>query len=373
MRIAVNARLLYQKGIEGIGRYAIEVIQRISHQHREDEIHLIFDHKPDEVFKFGDNVYLHQVGWPARHPILWRLWFEFSFKRIIDKIQPDVIFSPESYMSLGVDAPTVITTHDLAFEHYPEYNKRAHLKYLKHWFPLFHQKAKKVICVSKFTQEDVIQQYGLAQTQTRVIYNGVAHIEDYSQSQIAEFKDEHSLEAPYFLYLGAIHPRKNIVNLIRAFDHFKAHSNSSHKLVLAGRLAWSYSDVKVAIAESAYQSDIIQLGFFDGDKNLLLAGAEALCYVSLFEGFGLPLLEAMRVGTPVITAQVSSMPEIAAEAALYVDPSDIVNISSAMGQLVRSSSLRQKLIVNGYERVKDFNWQSTAEQVYQVLKEASHT
>lgn len=373
MKIAVNARLLHTDSIEGIGRYAVEVIKRISRDHPEDDIHLVFDHRPDPIFKFADNVYLHQVGWPARHPTLWRFWFEFSFRRFVNQLKPDVVFSPESYMSIGVNMPTVITTHDLAYLHYPKYNKKVHINYLKRWFPRFHESATSIICVSNYTRDDVIEQYGIERSKLKVIYNGVSQEGvEYSSEELDQFKHDHRLDRPYFLYLGAIHPRKNIVKLIEGFNYFKAMNGTEHILVLAGRLAWDFQDVSQAVAASAFKSDIRVLGYFEGNKDLLLKNAIALCYISLFEGFGLPLLEAMRVGTPVIASHVSALPEIGGDAALYITPTDIKGISEAMNQVVANEGLRHDLIEKGYERIKLFSWDTTAKKVYQALIEATN-
>jgi glycosyltransferase involved in cell wall biosynthesis len=372
VKIAINARLLKESGLEGIGRYAQEIISRMVIEHPQDEFHLIFDHEPSERFRFGSNVYFHKVGLPARHPILWYLWLEYSFYNVVKKIQADIIFSPESFISLRSGIPTVMTTHDLAFEHDDTFNKRIHINYLLRQVPKFHHKAAAIICVSEYTRQDVIKRYTIPEGKTHVVYNGVSsEFKPVSGQKVGDFKNEMGLLIPYFLYVGAIHPRKNIVNLIKAFEQFKKSYNTAHQLVLAGRMAWKYRNIDQLIRESEYKTDIKQIGYFDGDLNMLINGAEGLCYLSLFEGFGMPIIEAMAAGTPVIASHISAIPEVTGAAALLVDPHNINEIAAQMYQIIHDQLLREKLINEGFLRAQLYNWDEAAHKTYKILTDTA--
>lgn len=355
--------------LEGIGRYAYELIKHMAHAHPETEFHLIFD-RAVPAYSLGANVKYHRVGIPARHPWLWHLWFEYSFKKKVQELKPGIIFSPEPYMSLSIDIPSIITCHDLAYIHYPDFNKKRHLKYLRNQFPKFHNAAVHIIAVSDFTKQDLIKQLDIEEKKVSVVHHGVSpEFRPYSEKEIADFRSGHNLVFHYFLYVGALHPRKNIVNLINAFEQFKQENKTDHKLILAGRLAWQYQVITRTINQSPYRRDILHLGFFTGDVAGLINAAEAMCYISLFEGFGMPVLEAMACGTAVICSEKSAMSEVAGEAAIKVDPKDIMSIDHAMKSITNEEEVKNSLIAKGMNRANQFDWTDSAEKAHSILEE----
>ena len=177
-------------------------------------------------------------------------------------------------------------------------------------------------------------------------------------------------DIPYFLYVGAIHPRKNVKNLIEAFLSFKKDNPGDTKLILIGRMAWDTDEVEQLIR---MHQDIQYLGPLpEADKNTWIKNAFCLTYVSVFEGFGIPLLEAFAMGVPVITSNVTSMPEVAGDAALCVNPFSPDDISQAMAQMYQDKVLRHRLIRDGYHRVTEFSWTKTASVLYAELKKMSY-
>jgi len=183
-------------------------------------------------------------------------------------------------------------------------------------------------------------------------------------------RDKYADGEDYFFYVGAVQPRKNVHRLIAAFDQFKATTKSTKKLLIGGRFAWQTGEVKTAYDKAIHQKDIVFLGYLQNEEVPLLMGAAfALTYVSLFEGFGLPLVEAMNTGIPFITADVSSMPEVAGKAGLLVDPFSETAITEAMQQLERDSVLYQQLINECGKQKLKFQWATAAAKVYALLKE----
>ena len=368
MRIAVNARVLQKGRMEGVARYIYEVTRRLVSNHPEHEFIFLFDRPFDNEFVFADNVTAVQIGVPARLPILFKLWFEFSVHRALKKYNADVFFSGDAYLSLRSKVPVVMVSHDLAYKHYPEHLPSHHLRYYEKYFRLFHERANHIIAVSQATKDDIIQQFGIPKDKITIGYNstpnGFSPVTDTTKAKI---RKQYSEGNPYFFYLGSLHPRKNIVKLIESFSSFKAKYNTEHHLVIVGRPAWNFDQIQKAYNSSPFKHEIHMYHDIKNEVKEMLASAEALIYISTFEGFGIPILEGFASGVPVITSNISSMPEVAGDAALLVNPTDTREIVEAMNRIVSDSSLSQDLIERGFERTYNFNWDSTAEEVYRSI------
>jgi len=370
MNIAVNARLLIESRMEGIARYNYESLKCMVLDHPEDKFYFFFDRPYSEEFIFAKNVIPIKVIPPTRHPLLIMYWFEWAIYRKLKSIQPDVFLSGDTYMSLKTKIPTLLVSHDLAYIHYPGHIPKSHRMYYKYYFPKFHKKAKALIAVSEFTKNDIIKHYKIPAQQITVAYNA-PNGTFYPIDPVTKAKTQEKLTQgrPYFVYLGSIHPRKNLENLIKGFDHFKENMDSDHCLVIIGRPAWNTESFYKTMDESPYKADIIHTQFKRSELPEYIGSAEALCYISLFEGFGIPILEGFEAGVPVITSNVSSMPEVAKDAAIKVDPEDPFSIGSAFDQIANNAPLRKRLIEKGKNRLKDFSWQRTSEIIYGKLEE----
>ena len=372
MKIAVNTRFLLPGKLEGLGRYTYEVTRRLVQAHPEDEFLFFFDRPYDKQFIFGENVQAMVLPPPARHPLLWYLWFEHSVPRALKKYNPDVFFSPDGYLSLRANTPTVMVVHDLAYEHFPEAVPFLVRRYYQHYGPRFCRRADHLLAVSEYTKEDIHREYGIDESRITVSGNGCR--EGFSPLTAAEqqkVKQEYAEGRPYFLYVGAVHPRKNTHRLIEAFGRFREKTGAIAKLLIAGRFAWQTGPVRGAFEASPFREDIRFLGFVP-DENLpeLMGGACGFVYPSLFEGFGLPLLEAMHCDVPLISSQNSSLPEVAGAAALLIDPLDVAQLAIAMQRLYEDQGLRQQLIEAGRRQRQKFSWDKTTEVVYQNLLKA---
>lgn len=372
MRVGVNTRVLLSSRMEGVCRYMHETLRRMVLNNPDTEFVFFFDRPYDDMFVYAENVTPVVISPPTRHAVLWYYWFEIAIPRALKKHKIDVFYSPDTYMSLKTKVPTVLVSHDIAYYHYPEHLPYINKKYYQYFFPRFHKKAAQVLAVSEFTRQDIIKAYNLNPDKVAVAYNSVKEgIRILQDSAKAEVRKKYAEGKNYLLYVGAIHPRKNVVRVIKAFDQFKKEHPSDLKLLLVARLAWNPQEFKKALASAECRADIIQLKELSSEEvNQVTAAAEASVYVSLFEGFGLPILEAMASGVPVITSTVSSMPEVAQDAAVLVDPMNIKEIASAMNRVINDPTLRKDIISRGLDRAKDFDWDRTAEVSYAAIKKA---
>lgn len=365
MVIGVNARLLYSDTLEGIPRYIYETTLEMAKTHPEDLFLLYFDRKPALQLDFPQNVFCKIIYLPTRHPLLWKLWFDWLLPYYLKKDQVDVFYSGDGYVSLRTNVPQVMVTHDLAYKHYPDQISAGILNYYSKYIPLFHKKARHIIAVSQYTKNDIQLLLNIPGNKISVAYNAVRPINAPEKVHNEEFKQKIENCKPYFCYVGAIHPRKNIISLCQAFKHFKEKTGGNAKLLIAGRMAWMTKNIEKYFREN---DDIAYLGIISEiEKNYLLKNSVAMTYISLFEGFGIPLLEAMNANTMVITSNTTSMPEVAGSAAILVSPNEEAEIANALS-LAFDPEIRKKLIELGKQRVQTFQWSKTGEIIYRALK-----
>lgn len=365
MRVGVNARLLLGDKMEGIARYIYETTMEMAKQHPKSQFFLFFDRKITHDFGFPDNVKSVIVPWHARHPILWWWWFECMIPLYLKWFKIDVFYSADGYMSLSTKIPTVMAIHDLAYLHFPQHVPHSSLGYYQKNVPKFLSNSKIIVTVSDYVKNDIIKQFNTEPNKIIVAGNAISELPNFASIIIPDIIKNKLFDHPYFIYIGALHPRKNIENLIKAFNHFNL-DHPEYKLILAGRLAWKTDQIEALIQTSP---NVIYTGMVnDEEKYWLLSHAKALTYISHFEGFGIPLLEAMAVGTPVITSCTTSMPEVAGNAALLVNPIDVSDIEMAMKKIATNEDLCNQLIEKGLQRVKEFSWNESAQIIYKALQ-----
>lgn len=352
--------------MEGISRYTYETTLHMAELHAEDDFYLFFDRKPTLDFSSYKNIKKIIVPWHARLPILWYLWFEWMIPLYLWWYKIDVFYSPDGYLSLRTTKPSLLVIHDIAYFHYPQHMQAAHLNYYKKFVPLFLRRANRIITVSHYVKGDLVNSLQVDPNRIAVAYNAVHNPALEHQFELPKEIKSKIQENAYFLYVGAIHPRKNIVHLIQAFQRFQNKSIKPFKLVLAGRLAWD-TDVVATLIKNNTQ--IVYLDVVNENvKYALIKNAMAVTYISLFEGFGIPILEAMACGTPVITSSVTSMPEIAGDAAILVDPNNVEDIAVAMLRISEDANLRRSLASKGLTRHQMFLWSKSANIIYSTLK-----
>lgn len=370
MRIAVNTRLLIDGKFDGIAWFTFETLKRITQSRSNDEFIFIFDRPWNNRFVFGSNVTPVNISPQSRHPFLWYLWFEQSIPKILKKYQPDVFLSPDGYLSLSSSVKQLPVIHDINFEHYPKDLPFWYRKYYQHYFPKYAKHATRIATVSEFSKQDIVEKYSIDAGKIDVVYNGVSErFKPISADTKTGIKQQFSNGKPYFVFVGTLHPRKNIARLISAFNQFKSAGHYPHQLVIVGRKKWWTKDMESALSSSNHKSEIHFHEEVSSEQVAqIVGGSEGLLYVSTFEGFGIPIIEAMRCSVPVITSNVSSMPEVAGESTLLVDPFSVNSIAEQMQRLVNEPGLSENLIEKGNKRAQDFSWDKTAELLWKSVE-----
>ena len=375
MIIAVNTRLLIQGKLEGIGWFTRETLSRITHDHPEHQFLFIFDRPFASEFVFSENVTPIILSPPTRHPLLWYFWFEFQIPRILKKYKADLFFSPDGYLSLNTKIRQLAAIHDINFAHRPQDLPWLKAKYYNHFFPLFARKAKRIVTVSFFSKEDINRTYKIENDKIDVVYNGVNTLyTPTSDDEKSKTKAIYSEAKEYFLFIGSLHPRKNICGLLRAFDAFRTSVESDTKLLIVGESMFKTSDIELAYEGMRYKDDVVFTGRLGNEElHQVLGAAMALTFVPFFEGFGIPVIEAMNAGVPVICSNTTSLPEVGGHAVLYVDPFSMSQIKDAMIKLFQEKELRESLIIKGFIQKDKFSWDKTADLLWGSIQICANT
>ena len=369
--VAVNARFLL-KDLEGIGRFTAETLKRITTQNPDYHFVFFFDRPYEKKYLFSNNVTPVVLSPPARHPILWYIWFEVAVPKALKRYKADLFLTPDGYASLRTDIPTLLVIHDLAFEHFPAQIPFLPRRFLQYFSPKYAQKAAHIATVSEYSKQDLVKRYGISPSKITVTPNATSPIFQpiADRGKKTKIQQQYANGQPYFLFVGAIHPRKNLANLLSAFDAFKKQSSSKTKLLIAGRKAWNSHRALKVYEKMEFQEEVIFLGRLELSALIEVIGAaRGLTFPSVFEGFGLPILEAMHCDIPVITSNVSSMPEVAGEAALLVNPHKVESILEALILMDSQNELRQSLIEKGRTQRLKYSWEKSADSLWrQVLR-----
>ncbi|MFT5600636.1 MAG: glycosyltransferase involved in cell wall biosynthesis [Flavobacteriales bacterium] len=364
MNIGVNTRLLLPNKLEGIGRFTLEILKRVVLNHPEHQFYFFFDRSFDSQFVFADNITPVVIHPQARHPILYKIWFDYSISKALKKHNIDVFLSPDGFLSKRTKIPQIAVVHDLNFEHYPEDLPKKDANYYKNNFPHYAELAGHIITVSEFSKGDIVRQYGVNPDKISVAYNAAGELFAPIKDKTV-FENRYDALDGYFIYVGALHSRKNIVRMLQAFDLYKTNSQSSKKLVIVGQKLFKSPEIESAYNQLKSISDIIFTGRLpDQDLANTIASSSGMIYVSYFEGFGIPIIEAFKCGVPVLTSNVTSLPEVGGNLAIYADPFDVKSIAHGIQQLEQSEVTKEELIA----RANLFNWDNSAEVVWNAIE-----
>lgn len=377
MRIAVDARPGVSAGMTGVGLYTRHLIHRLPRVdprttylawYLNARAALRLWRRPRR-FDSAPNLIERRTPFPAR----W--WERLSERRDLPRVEWftrfDVLFAPNFVPPPTRTRRLVVTVHDLAFRRYPDTAPHATLRWLSRFEDAL-ERAVRVIAVSESTREDLLELYGVDPDRVSVVPHGVDRevFRPPSAEEVARVRARYGIDGTYLVFVGGLEPRKNLPRLVRAF----ARLPGGPRLVVVGSwVPWNPEGVDqlrpvVEGLPAEARRRIHFTGYVDeGDKVALLGGAAGLALPSRYEGFGLPVLEAMAVGTPVLTSNVSALPEVAGEAALYVDPEDEEQIADGMRRLLEDDGLRDSLREKGLERAGRFTWEETARRTAAVL------
>jgi glycosyltransferase involved in cell wall biosynthesis len=370
MVIAVNTRFILSNYMEGYGNYTYEIFTRMALQKPLHQFIFIFDRPFNKDLELPQNCTPVVVTPAARHPLLWHYWFNVQLPRVFKKYKVNVFVSTDGFCSLRTRVKQITVIHDLAFLNFPEAIKKSHLFYYKKYTPKFIKKSDHIVAVSNFTKNHIIENYKTEAAKITVIHNAAHEIFKPLYWQVLqEVKQRYTNGLEYFLCTSSIHPRKNIINLLKAFSIFKKWQQSNMKLLLVGRLAWKNESFEKLLATYKYKNDVVQLGYIKKQELAqLTAAAYCTVYPSLFEGFGVPIIEAMQCEVPIITSSNSGMLEAGGNAAFYADPTNIEELSAQMQLVYKDEALRSSHIGLGKQHVKQFNWDSSAAEMWSVIE-----
>jgi glycosyltransferase involved in cell wall biosynthesis len=360
----------------GISEYAFQLLTQFSSaKFKAQNIKFVIYLKDDPCDELPPETahWKYRVLKPGK---LWTQW-RLPLDLFITNPKPDVFFSPTHYAPRFSPIPTVVSIMDLSYLFFPEMFNQSDLLQLRNWTAYSVKKASRILTISNSSKDDIIKEYKAGKDKVVVTHLGIKesvtltpHI--YSMSQL---KAKYDLSEHFILFVGTLQPRKNITRLIKAFAKVAKDEKlpKDLQLVVVGRKGWLYEEILEAPKELGIKNRVKFLENVEDDE-LPLFYKNALCFVlpSLYEGFGLPVLEAMQQGCPVITSNISSLPEAGGEAALYVDPEDVDDIAKKITQLVSSEKLRKELVEKGKEQVKKFSWEKTAKETLAVLEEVAN-
>jgi glycosyltransferase involved in cell wall biosynthesis len=367
----MNARFLIEGKMEGIGYSCWELYRRIIELNPQHTFVLFFDRPYSSTFTSFKNIIPVSLFPPARHPFLWYIWFELVLPGALKKWKIDAFFSHDGFTSLRTSVPVFLTIHDLAFFSYPKQIPFLVYHFYRIFTPKYLKKAAHIFTVSNFVKEDIQRRFNIKSSEITIIPNGFREIITNEKEQYVKSTP---LKSPYFFYYGAIHPRKNIARAIKAFDIFRAKNEEKISFILAGRLAWKTVEVEKAWKESPYKEDIHFMGYLSDDSiSFYLKNALALIYISLHEGFGMPVVEAFAAETPVITSNEGALAEVSGKGAVLVNPLDINQIAQGMNDIYKNPILRMKLIDAGKIELARFDWDHSAIICSQIITKTKHT
>ena len=357
----------------GVGNYQVNLINSLLKIYKDDFFELYAfnfrNRKKIGDIKFQhDNYEIKAIPVPQRLITLW--WMISSLPHLeFFTGNCDVFQISEICVQPVKKAKTVAFVHDLTTLLFPENHVRSNVMLHNLRFRNIN-KADAILTNSEHTKKDIIEHLKISPDKIFVTYLGADDIfVPSADSDIAAIKMKYGIAAPYMLFVGTVEPRKNLKTLIRAFNNIKSGKDIPHKLVIAGRKGWKYEDIFSEIRKSAYSSDIIYLDYIpESDLPGLMSGCDVFVYPSLYEGFGLPVLEAMKCGAPVITSNVSSLPEVGGNACIYIDPNDDKSLADNIYSVISDSALKKSMAEKGNFRAKDFSWDKCAEETMAVYR-----
>jgi len=378
MRVGISAYAT-DSGKSGISQYAANVIGRLpvlAPEHR----YTVFINDADAAWARTWHPDLEIVSLPdwTAHPVASIFWHLAALPGQLRRHRCDVVFLPAGNRRLGwrYGVPSVGTVHDFSQLHVPQKYDAFRMFYIMHVLPRMMRRLTRVISVSESTRRDLESFARVEPGRIRVIYNGADLTRFVAQDRAAaksRVSRELGLPADFLLYLARLeHPGKNHVRLVEAFDRFKRETGLPHKLVLVGS-RWNGAElIDAKVKELGLEAEVIFPGFVPNETlPALYAAADALVFPSLFEGFGIPVLEAMACGTPVCASDVSSIPEVVGDAGLLFDPLDPQAIADAMGRILQDRDLRERLRAAGLAQASRFTWDDAAAQVLEELTRAA--
>lgn len=355
----------------GIGEYAYELLRQFAKLRIKNlEFRIYLKSEPLKDMPVEGENWEYRVIKPGK---LWTQW-RLPLDLYLHNPKPDVFFSPSHYAPRFSPVSSVISVMDLSYLFFPQLFNAADLHQLQSWTAYSARQAKKILTISNSSKNDIIKEYNIAPGDVVVTYPGIKGTNSLSPSiyKMNNLRNKYDLSENYILFVGTLQPRKNIQRLIEAFAQVITDKKSPKnlQLIIVGKKGWLFEDILNTPSKLGIENSVRFLDQVDNDE-LDVLYKNALCFVlpSLYEGFGLPVLEAMQNGCPVIVSDVSSLPEAGGDACLYVDPENTEDIKEKILDLINDQKLRKELIEKGKKQIEKFSWEKTAKETLKVLTE----
>jgi len=367
MIIGIDGSRAFIREKTGVEEYSYQVIKNLaetrSFKDPKNKVVLYLRKEQKVDFKLPKNWKVKNLNWP-------KFWTQFGLSLEMFFYPVDVLFISAHIAPLIHPKKTFVVIHGLEYETVKESYSAWSRFYMRWLIKLSCSWSKKIIAVSKNTKKDLVDLYAVPENKIKVIYEGTSLSKDCSSNNLNKIdKDlQQVLENKYLFFMGRLEKRKNVSGIISAFEILKDGYQIPHKLILAGKAGFGYEEIKNKIDNSKYKDEIIEVGFVSDEKKCaLLRNADVFLFATFYEGFGLPILEAQAIGIPVVTSNISSMPEIGGDGVAYCNPEEPISIAGAIHKVVSDENFKESLIKKGHENIKRFDWKKCAEEIAEVL------
>ncbi len=342
-------------------------------RHPADEFFFLFGGPLKSNLQFPPNITKLEAGVFPRHTLFWKYWYNYKMPSVLKKIKADLFVSTDGICSMRTQLPQCLLVQDLAFLHGSGMMSASIAGFLKKNTGSSLKKAGQIVTSSEFSKEELIRKYGIPQQKLNLVSfaaSPIFHPLDWEEKQ--NTKENYSGGKEYFLSVGPIHPRKNLRHLLKAFSIFKKWQKSNMQLLVTGRVAWDQGAFVQSIETYKYRDDVKLLGYVAATEySQIMGSANALIYPSYYGSIGLPLLEAMQSGVPVVSSRRASFPETTGGAALFVDPENVQDIADKMMTVYKDEQLRNDLTRRGLERARDFDWDQVADKMWDIIQQTA--
>ena len=368
MIIGIDGNEANVKNRVGSGIYAFELLKQFAkYKNYRFKIFLKDNPLPDLPIKSRDFTY--SVFGPKK------LWTRIGLPlKLVFGEKIDVFFTMGHYSPHLTNIPLAVTIFDLSYLHYPQLLKKNDLYQLTNWSKYSILKSKHIFTISKATKDDLVKNYKINPSKITVTYPGYdkERFKPQSVNKIEPIKRKYKIRGNYIIFIGTLQPRKNIERLIEAFAQLTQYSSlitQNYQLVIVGKKGWLYDSIFERVKNLKLEDKIIFTNYVtDSDLPALISGAKAFVLPSLWEGFGIPVVEAQACGVPVVVSNVSSLPEIVGESGILVDPQNAESIVQGVKKILTNDKINSDFVKKGFENIKRFSWQSCAQQTLQTLE-----
>ena len=381
MLIGIDGNEANIKDRVGVGRYCFELLKKFKeYQIPNYKFQIYLKDEPLYNLPKETDWWRYIIVKPQK------LWTQFALPLYLFTHfpRPDVFFTPSHYSPRFCPCPTFMSIMDLSYIKYPEMFKASDLWQLKNWTAYSIKKAARILTISQASKDDIIKYYGVEKERVIVTYPGINITKNMKHITWNIIKEKYGIDGDYILSVGTLQPRKNYVKLIEAYSRINSNYNQIHSnkfegnsnnnsgisLVIVGKKGWMWEEILAAPKKFGIEDKVTFLDYVsDEDLPVLYQNAKCFVLISLYEGFGLPALEAMSYGCPVIVSNVSSLPEVVGEAGILVDPNNAGEITEAINKVIRDNKTREEMIKKGLKQAAKFSWEKCARETLKVIEE----